>query len=301
MRHAIPFAAPGLDRAGHLRRDADWLAAARKSPQARYLLLHKGEALASDGGRALVWLGAQALLLGRERDTLFLGLDGEGAPVFALEPARGFVLEDSPIAGLGALTDMRTLGGLLSLEDGNIAGTARAIFDWHRRHGYCANCGAPSAVTEAGWKRVCPDCGTEHFPRVDPVAIMLAVSGDRCLMGRQAQFPPGFWSALAGFVEPGETVEEAARRELFEEAGIRAGAARYLFAQPWPFPSSLMVGLILEATSEAITVDPHELEAARWFTRDEVKAMLARTHPEAFCPPPVAIAHHILKVWAEEG
>jgi NAD+ diphosphatase len=301
MVQAIPFATPGLDRAGHLRRDEDWLAAALKDPHTRIMLLRSGEVLSRPDRMEPIWLGPQAMMLGKRKETLFLGLDEAGHAVFALDLPSRFNLEESPIAGLGAFADMRGLGATLSAQDANIAGTARAMFEWHHKHGFCAQCGAPSDPVEAGWKRICGDCETQHFPRTDPVAIMLAVRGDMCLLGRQAQFPAGFWSCLAGFVEPGETVEDAARRELFEEAGIRAGAARYLFAQPWPFPSSLMVGLILEAETTDITVDAFELEDARWFTRDEARAMLNRTHPTLFAPPPVAIAHHILKVWADES
>jgi NAD+ diphosphatase len=188
----------------------------------------------------------------------------------------------------------------MGVEDAGPAATARAILEWHRKNGFCATCGSATKIVDAGWKRVCPDCDTEHFPRVDPVAIMLAVRGDKCLMGRQAAWRPGFWSCLAGFVEPGETIEQAAARELFEEAGVRCSApAEYLFCQPWPFLSSLMIGLILEAESEEITIDTSEIESARWFTREEARAMLAGRHPDAFAPPRFAIAHHVLKTWAE--
>ncbi len=149
---------------------------------------------------------------------------------------------------------------------------------------------ANTVIQDAGWKRKCEDCGAEHFPRVDPVAIMLAVHGDKCLMGRQKAWRPGFWSCLAGFVEPGETFEQAAAREVLEEAGVRCtGRAEYLFCQPWPFPSSLMIGLILEADGEELKIDTGELETARWFTRDEAKAMMAGSHPDAY--PPHALRH----------
>jgi NAD+ diphosphatase len=155
-------------------------------------------------------------------------------------------------------------------------------------------------MVDAGWRRFCDACRTEHFPRVDPVAIMLPVLGERCLLGRQAAWPAGFWSCLAGYVEPGETIEQAAARETFEEAGVRcSGRAAYLFCQPWPFPSSLMVGLILEATSADIVVDASEIEAARWFSRDEAAAMLAGALPGVFAPPLLAVAHHILRAWLD--
>ncbi|MEO0722410.1 MAG: NUDIX domain-containing protein, partial [Pseudomonadota bacterium] len=152
-----------------------------------------------------------------------------------------------------------------------------------------------------GWNRACPVCGAEHFPRTDPVAIMLAVKDGKCLLGRGPGWPAGFMSCLAGFVEPGETVEQAAARELFEEAGIVADPAKaeYLFCQPWPFPSSLMIGIIIEAETEAITLDTKELADARWVTREEACAIMAGDHDEIYCPPPMAVAHHIMKVWAE--
>jgi NAD+ diphosphatase len=231
---------------------------------------------------------------------LFLGETEKGSPVFALEMPSSFSLDNSLIAGLGVFEDFRVAATGLDAMEGGAAATARALFEWHRRHGFCAVCGARSRIVEAGWKRLCEDCGAEHFPRVDPVAIMLAVRGEKCLLGRQKAWRPGFWSCLAGFVEPGETIEQAAAREIFEEAGVRCTApAEYLFCQPWPFPSSLMIGLILEADGEEITVDTSEIETARWFTRQEARAMLAGTHPEVFPPMRFAIAHHVLKAWAE--
>jgi NAD+ diphosphatase len=220
--------------------------------------------------------------------------------VFALELPASFSLDSSPIAGLGVFEDFRVVAASLDAVDGGAAATARCLFEWHRRHGFCSVCGARSKIVEAGWKRLCDDCGAEHFPRVDPVAIMLAVRGDKCLMGRGKTWRPGFWSCLAGFVEPGETIEQAAAREVFEEAGVRcSGRAEYLFCQPWPFPNSLMVGLILEADGEDLTIDENEIETARWFTRDEAKAMMAGTHPDAFAPMRFAIAHHVLKAWLD--
>ena len=157
-------------------------------------------------------------------------------------------------------------------------------------------------MVAGGWKRVCPACAAEHFPRVDPVAIMLVASGDDCLLGRQARFPEGVWSCLAGFIEPGETVEEAVRREVQEEAGVAVGAVRYLGAQPWPFPSSLMIGCRAEALAREIVVDRLELEDARWFPRAEARAMLDRTHPDGLTtPPPLAIAHHLIRAFVAEG
>jgi NAD+ diphosphatase len=203
---------------------------------------------------------------------------------------------------LGVFEDFRVAVSGMGAFDGGAAATARALFEWHHRHGFCSACGAKTEVEEAGWKRRCPSCDAEHFPRTDPVVIMLVVKGDKALMGRQAAWRPGFWSCLAGFVEPGETLEQAAAREVMEESGIRCtGVADYLFCQPWPFPSSLMVGMILEAESDEVTVDLTELESARWFTRDEVAAMMAGRHPDAFGPMPIAIAHHVVMAWLERS
>jgi NAD+ diphosphatase len=177
---------------------------------------------------------------------------------------------------------------------------AKSMVSWHQRHGYCANCGTRTAMKEGGWKRDCPNCKVEHFPRTDPVVIMLVTSGDKCLMGRQRQFLPGMWSCLAGFVEAAETIEDAVRREIFEESGIRATDVHYYMTQPWPYPSSLMIGCTARATNEDIVVDHTELEDARWFDRAEAKLMLKRQHPDGLTGPhPFAIAHHLLGRWLQ--
>ena len=190
--------------------------------------------------------------------------------------------------------------GALADMEANLVSTARSVFLWHASHGHCAKCGGRVGIVDAGWKTQCPECGTEHFPRTDPVAIMLAVKDGKCLIGRQAIWPAGFMSCLAGFCEPGETIEQAAARELFEEAGITCdpASAEYVACQPWPFPSSLMVGLILEAENFEITLDKNEIDEARWITRAEAREIISGQHAELFCPPKMAIAHHILKTWA---
>ena len=170
------------------------------------------------------------------------------------------------------------------------------------RHRFCANCGEPTAVTQAGWRRDCPACKAQHFPRTDPVVIMLASHGERCLLGRSYRFIAKSWSCLAGFVETGETIEQAVRRETLEEAGIACGRVTYLQSQPWPFPMSLMIGCHAQALNTEIVVDRSELEDARWFEREEVALMLLRRHPDGLLtPPPVAIAHHIIRAWVEDG
>lgn len=309
----IPLTGAGLDRAAHHRRDPAWIAAARASERARVLVM-RGGALFVDAvdstpppstigadvapGHPLRWLSGALELDGVE--SLFLGEDETGAPVFAIDVASTTALDDSPLNGLGVFEDFRVTAMGLGPFEGGAAATARAMFEWHRHHRFCSRCGAPSCAVDAGWKRSCDACRAEHFPRTDPVVIMLAVRDDRCLLGRQRAWEPRLWSCLAGFVEPGETLEQAAAREVLEETGIHCGRAEYLFGQPWPFPSSLMLGLLLEALDDTITVDD-ELEDARWFTRDEAIAMLERTHPTWFAPPRFAVAHHVLRAWIERS
>jgi NAD+ diphosphatase len=297
----IPLASQPINRAAHHRTDQAWLDAALKDDNVLVFLMRKGAPLINMSGENLIWLGPEFAQLGALEEYVFLGLDTAGNAIFAVNMNPAFKLEGSLLQGAGDFADMRAAASSLSLMEANLAATARSLLEWHRSHRFCSKCGAESAPTEAGWKRTCPSCGAEHFPRTDPVAIMLAVKDDKCLLGRQASWPAGFWSALAGFVEPGETVEQAAARELEEEAGIKADPAKaeYLFCQPWPFPSSLMVGIILEAETMTVSVEQDELEAARWITREEARQVIAGTHPDIYAPPPMAVAHHILKTWAE--
>lgn len=224
-----------------------------------------------------------------EGDHLLLGLEAGAARFVALAGAEG--------ASLTGPADWRVLAGLTS-GDAAVWGGARALLSWHARHRFCAQCGVATSVTKAGWARRCPSCATEHFPRVDPVVIMLVVHEDSVLLGRQPRFPPRRFSALAGFVEPGESLEEAVRREVMEEAGVPTAAVRYIASQPWPFPSSLMIACIAEATATAITLDETELDDARWFTRAEAAAAMGG-EPEApfIAPPPFAVAHTLLAHW----
>jgi NAD+ diphosphatase len=179
---------------------------------------------------------------------------------------------------------------------------AKALLGWHLKHGFCSNCGAVTAMTQAGWRRDCPSCKTEHFPRTDPVVIMLPIGNQRCVLGRSPRFPQTMWSCLAGFIEPGESIEEAVRREVLEEVGLSCTRITYFASQPWPFPSSLMIGCHAEAISEKITIDKNEIEEARWFDREELQLMLALKHPQGLTtPPPIAIAHHIIRDFVERG
>src|SRR6478736_4759780 len=200
-------------------------------------------------------------------------------------------------------TDLRSIAvqGLVVADDLPPIAEAKAVLHWHTRHRFCPNCGAATRLVSGGWRRDCPQCKAEHFPRTDPVVIMLAIDGDRCLLGRSPRFVPTMWSCLAGFVEPGESIEDAVHRETREEAGITCGRVVYFASQPWPFPASLMIGCHAEALTHEIVVDREELEDARWFTKDEVEAMLMRKHPQGLTtPPPVAIAHHIIRAWIED-
>jgi NAD+ diphosphatase len=231
------------------------------------------------------------LFMGLWKDTAVFAVDMEGAP----DPT------DGPLNGLGKFADLRQVALLLPASEAAIAATAKGMFEWRRKHRYCAACGEPSLVTDGGWKRSCPACRVEHFPRTDPVVIMLPVKGDKCLLGRQAIWPKGMFSALAGFLEPGESIEEACAREVKEEAGLTVIDAVYHSSQPWPFPSQLMIGLIAEVSDDQARPDQTELESVAWLTRAEARAVLAGAHPTIQAPPPFAIAHSLIKAWAEEA
>jgi NAD+ diphosphatase len=196
--------------------------------------------------------------------------------------------------------DLRSIAveGAVPPDELGILAEAKALLSWHARHRFCANCGAPTEASCAGFRRDCAACGAQHFPRTDPVAIMLVARGERCLLARQSRFAPGMYSCLAGFIEPGETIEDAVRRETLEESGVRVGAVRYVASQPWPFPANLMVGCFGEALTEEIILDRDELEDGRWFSRDEVALMLDGRHPEGLRGPVrMAIAHHLIRHW----
>jgi len=243
---------------------------------------------------------AEVRALGETAETVFLGLaNGAGRFGVGLAPATAEALKTRNDF---VVTDLRSIAmkGLVAPEHLPPLAEAKAMLHWHARHRFCSNCGAPSRLVDGGWKRACPSCQAEHFPRTDPVVIMLAVAGDRCLLGRSGRFAASMYSCLAGFVEPGESIEDAVRRETLEEAGIRCGRVAYFRTQPWPFPMSLMIGCHAEALNHDIVVDRSELEDARWFTREEVALMLMRRHPDGLgTPPPVAIAHHIIRAWVE--
>ncbi len=232
---------------------------------------------------------------------VFLGRIG-GRPVFtaALAPEEfsAFPQPDFTIRDLRAIA----AESLVAPEEIGLLATAKSLITWHARHGFCAQCGTPTQVAAGGFRRDCPSCGAHHFPRTDPVAIMLIQHGDSCLLGRSPHYREGMYSCLAGFIEPGETIEDAVRRETLEEAGIRVGAVRYRASQPWPFPASLMIGCVAEAENDTIAIDPAELADARWFDRDELAAMFEGRHPQGlFLPPPMAIAHGLVREFCEAG
>lgn len=295
------FAGSPLDRAANLRRDADWLKNISADADSRFVPFWDLKPLISPGDApAIRWLGRA--VLSQDDPGIFLGL-GDGIAHFAIDVGSGEATK-SALEAHGEFIDLRTIAPRIAAPETAILAQARSLVDWHARHRFCAQCGQGTEIAEGGGSRHCSnqDCGAQHFPRTDPVAIMLVTSGERCLLGRNGRFPEGFLSALAGFIETGETIEEAVRREILEEAGIEVGAVRYFASQPWPFPSSLMIGCFAEALSTDITVDTEELEEARWIERAEIKDILeGRSDGPVFLPPPLAIAHHLIKDWALGG
>lgn len=292
----LAYCASVIDRAAHLRTRGSALEAGATAYAiaGEQVVLRKTDAVDPEFSLA----GARELAPRKEE--VFLGLNN-GRSVYAVA-LDATAIEPLKARGDLLVIDLRSIAmqGLVAPEHLPPLAEAKALLGWHARHRFCANCGVPTNMGEGGWRRDCPSCKAQHFPRTDPVVIMLATDGERCLLGRQARFGTGMWSCLAGFVEPGETIEEAVRRETLEEAGIRCGEVRYFATQPWPFPMSLMIGCHAKALSSDIKVDETELEDARWFTREEAAAMLLRRHNAGFSTPPaVAIAYHIIRAWVE--
>lgn len=312
----ITFAGGTRDRADHLRGNEDLMASMLAAPEARVLPLWRGKPLfaLTEDGPTLGWLpsGSPALLAAKE-PPIFMGLE-DGAGRFAVDisawsdpdfpdgPPPVFMDQtrqshpDLPEAM--KFIDLRNIMAELTVQDAADAATARGMFEWHRSHRFCARCGQPSVPGGAGWRRRCDACGGLHFPRTDPVVIQLITRGDKVLLGRSHAWPKGFWSLLAGFMEPGETLEEAVRRETYEETAIRVGSVRYVASQPWPFPSSLMLACAGEALTEEITIDPVEIEAARWVSRAELLDSMENPRPDFVPARKGAIARAVLEAWA---
>jgi NAD+ diphosphatase len=316
----LGFAVDWFDRASYRREDPVEVARLRARDDARTLLIARDmPVLRIDGTGldSLLPIGEIEALGGAQVEAL-LGLSPSGAPIFAAlladeavevrsDASDGF-LDRRILVAPGRedlkLVDLRSIavGDLVPREQAAMLAAAKALMHWHAHRRFCSNCGALNEVAAAGWRRDCKTCKATHFPRTDPVVIMLAVDGDACLLGRQPRFPKGMYSALAGFVEPGESIEAAVRREIWEEAGVACRAVRYFASQPWPFPASLMIGCFAEAAGRGLEVDRVELEDARWFSREETVQLIERRHPlRRTAPTPMAIAHHILKQWAYKG
>ncbi len=318
MRDAchVVFGASGLDRAAHLRLDEAALAAAR-ADGAGILPVWRGKPLMAGipNTTGLAFRSADHPVLAEAAETpVFLGLDAAGVPLFAAD-VSSWVPDDIDEAQVGGFVDrsvqhhpaegskgagfaeLRSVMTMLAPRDAELAATARGLLQWHATHRFCARCGAGTEPAEAGWQRACPACGARHFPRTDPVVIMLVTHGDSVLVGRAPQWPERMYSLLAGFVEPGETVEAAVRREVFEEAGLVVGPVRYLASQPWPFPASLMLGCHGIAETTEITLDPVELQDARWLQRSEMLEVFMGRHPDISGAREGAIAHFLMREW----
>ena len=313
LAETVTFASGALDRAAELRPEAAALAA---RADARFILMWRGKPAHGDDGLVMVPPG-HPVLDDAGAEPLFLGRDETGAPLFAAD-LSAWQPEDADAAELAAFFDrseqqhpalpdgqvfaeLRGLMTRLIRLEAELAATARAVLGWHRSHRFCAICGTQSVAAQGGWQRDCPSCGGHHFPRTDPVVIMLITHGNDVLIGRSPGWPEGMYSLLAGFVEPGETLESAVRREVFEESGIRVGAVGYLASQPWPFPSSLMFGCRGEALSREITLDPAELEDALWVSREEMARIFAGGHDTILPARKGAIAHFLIEHWLADS
>ncbi len=289
-RDVVPgFTGGMLDRADRLRHDRDALAAAIGDRRARLLVLGQGYQPETSDDGLLGWTSLAAAP--EDAELVLLGLDDDAPRFAAITGEPGGQPFRSPAL----------LAALDRLQPGEAAtwAAARSVLDWHARHRFCANCASGTTIFRAGWGRHCPSCQAEHFPRTDPVVIMIAEHDGRALLGRQPSWPQGRYSALAGFLEPGESIEEAVAREIAEEAGIRVSGIRYIASQPWPFPSQLMIACVAQAKDDALTIDTYELESAIWVPRDQVRAVLAGEEGPFLPPPRYAIAHTLLTQWAE--
>ena len=291
------FAGNPLDRGEVERRDEDWLSAQASNPSSLMLPMWQLNVPVS-ADHSLTWMPQEEVQrLDVEAEPIFLGLLG-GVSHFVIDVSsmdRGDIERD----GL-TFEDARTTAEYMSSSDSGMVAQARAQLSWHNRHGFCAVCGNPTYIARGGQVRRCAECGTEHYPRTDPVVITVVHDGERCLLGqsRGRLVAMRRYSALAGFMDQGESIEEAVAREVMEEAGIQVGAVRYHSSQPWPFPSSLMIGCHADAATKDIHFDPEEMADVQWFTREEVQLALEERSEILAIPGPTAIAHHLIRSWA---
>lgn len=294
------FSDEPLDRASAARTDPAWVAARLDDPAAMLAPLYRGDPLIVDGAPAFLSAAARSEF-GAGAETVFLG-QADNTAWFAIDASSAPSPEAAPFSDIGVYMPLREAAGMLGPRDLSIIGQGRWLLDWHARHRFCARCGTSTEMADAGAKRTCPACGAEHFPRTDPVAIVLALHEDACLLGRGPHFPPGVLSALAGFVEAAETPEECAVRELKEEAGVTITSVAYQFSQPWPFPSSMMMGFFAQAETRALALDEEEIVEARWIERDQVKRLLnGEEYEGVIIPPRFTIARQLIEKWAREG
>lgn len=317
LAETVTFGGSGLNRAAELRGNAEQMALLRAAPTSEAILFWRGKPLIRRGERdALARIPmAHPVLADRNERAIFLGLDAEQAifahdlsdwvPEIVDSDELGSFLDRSEqrhpnLPDSDVFAELRLNMTRLNARDAELAASACALYNWHRSHKFCAKCGDKSEMSMSGWQRGCVRCGAQHFPRTDPVVIMLITHGNSVLMGRSPGWPEGMYSLLAGFVEPGETLEAAVRREVFEEAGITVGQVDYLASQPWPFPNSLMFGCKGEATSREITIDPSEIEDAIWVSREEMMLAFAGENPKILPARKGAIAQFILKHWLSD-
>ena len=317
LAETVTFGGSALDRAAYLRGDGAGIAALLADPASRAMAIWRGKPLFSGTDETVVsWLPVDhpVFRLADEAPT-FLECGDTGAhfayDISGWEPQEmpdtlGTFFDPSEqrhpdLPGDHRFAELRGVMTRLTPRDAELVATARAILGWHESHGFCAKCGTKTVVGQAGWQRDCPACGAHHFPRTDPVVIMLITHGNSVLLGRSPGWPDGMYSLLAGFVEPGETIEAAVRREVFEEARITVAEVGYLASQPWPFPSSLMIGCSGRASSDAITIDPKEIEEALWVSREELMQVFAGNHPRIKPARKGAIAHFLLRNWLADS
>lgn len=302
---------PRLNRMAEMRTNKDWIAARLEDPATRFLLFADlslaVESNADHSETRLRWYTRDQIeKLGIDtRNAYLLGCDENDAAVFvaALDASQASAVSGG-IDALKPLVDLRTLAmqGALSSADLSLAGMGRALSAWHEATRCCGRCGAHTRMRDAGWRRTCWSCEQEFYPRTDPAVIVLITDGERCLLGHHKRYTHKFYSTLAGFVEPGEDFEGCVRREMREETGVEIGEVQYMASQPWPFPHLMMIGCWAEALTTDLTLEEDELYDARWFTRDEVKQMMAGEHPEEISVPgPHSIAYALIKSFADSG